>query len=411
MFYNIFLFLFSLGIRLASLVDPKAKSWIRGRKKFPELSSQGPTIWMHCASLGEFEQGRPLLEALKSDYPQHRIVITFFSPSGYEVRKNYRGADAVIYLPMDSHRNAVRFLDMVKPDLVIWIRYEYWYHYLLEIKKRNIPLLLVSAVFRPDQPFFKWYGSLWRKILRSFTHIFVQNEESMKLLEARFGELPVSLTGDTRFDRVSDIAGQWTEVPGIRNFCLDKKVIVAGSTWEEDEEEWVHYVKAHPEIRFLFAPHLVDEGNIREVCGRFKGSIRYTDLVKQNNSDANVLIMDNIGMLSRLYQYADITYVGGGFGGSGLHNILEAAVYGKPVIIGPVHEKHYEAGEMIAAGGAFSVRNALELEQLMDAMLQDQEKKAKAGLAAGDYVKQKRGATPRIMNHVREKRLLTSASN
>lgn len=408
--YDTFLLLYRLGIRLASLADPKASQWLKGRKIFPQPPAKSPTLWMHCASLGEFEQGRPLLEAVKKEYPSYRIIITFFSPSGYEVRKNYSGADAVYYLPMDSRKNAIRFLDNIQPDLVLWVKYEYWFYYLTEIHKRKIPLLLVSAVFSGRQPFFKWYGSLWRKLMKSFTHVFVQNEESLAWLNKIPGASG-SLSGDTRFDRVSDIVSHPKDVDHIKAFCGDKFVLVAGSTWEEDEEEWIHFVRANPQMAFIIAPHLVDEASIRETSKRFPGSNLYSLWAGGNRNDSHVLIIDNIGMLSRLYQYASVSYVGGGFGNSGLHNILEPAAYGIPVIFGPVYEKHFEAVELISAGGAFTISNALMLENLMNQLTDQTEKRIAAGRAAVDYVKKNRGATARILNYIRENRLLTSASN
>jgi len=338
------------------------------------------------------------------------MIITFFSPSGYEIRKNYAGADAVYYLPMDSKRNAIRFLDSVRPELVLWVKYEYWYHYLTEIKKREIPLLLISSIFSARQPFFRWYGGLWRKMLSSFSHIFVQNKESLQWLQSIPG-MSCSLSGDTRFDRVSEIMAGWTEVDHIREFCRDRFTVVAGSTWEEDEEEWMHYVKTNPQMAFIVAPHLVDEGSIRETAKRFPGCNRFSEWTAGVRKPSNVLVIDNIGILSRLYKYASVAYVGGGFGNSGLHNILEAAAYRIPVIIGPVYEKHFEAVDLIQEGGVFSVSNSLLLEKIMNELATNPDKRNEAGRAAGAYVKNNKGATERIMNYIREKRLLTNASN
>ena len=291
---------------------------------------------MHCASLGEFEQGRPLLEALKTANPAQKIVLTFFSPSGYEVMKNYKGADFVFYLPMDSPVNAKMFLDAVNPSIVLWVKYEYWFYYLSMLKQRNIPTLLVSGIFRQNQPFFKWYGDIWRKMLQSFTHFFVQNNESVKLLSTIGFKENVTLTGDTRFDRVLEIADHFTAVPGIAEFCGDSPVIVAGSTWEEDEIELLHFVNVHKNVKFIIAPHEIDKANLKDVKEEFPHSIFYSELqseqqttVNDQRSTPNVLIIDNIGTLSRLYKYATITYVGGGYGADGVHNVLEAAVYGK----------------------------------------------------------------------------------
>lgn len=408
LFYKMFILAYMAGIRVAAMVNPKAKSWLKGRRLFPKPGVKGPCIWMHCASLGEFEQGRPLLEAIKNQYPTHRIVLTFFSPSGYENCKHVKQADDIFYLPMDSSAHARKFLDLTQPSLVIWIKYEYWYYYLKAIKNRNIPLLLVSSVFKPNQPFFKWYGSLWREMLSYFTHIFVQNEDSMKLLLKYHPSLKVSLSGDTRFDRVSSIADNWTALPEISAFCEGRKVIVAGSTWQEDEVEWMQYANSHPEISFIFAPHLTDPVTITEVCSRFKDCITHSQYQITRDNSKHVLIIDNIGMLSRLYHYADITYVGGGFGSSGLHNILEAAVYGKPVIIGPEYEGFFEAHELIACKGGYSIKNAQELEALLTKLWQDSEFMTVAGQASADFIRTRRGATQMIVNYILENRLLTN---
>jgi 3-deoxy-D-manno-octulosonic-acid transferase len=362
---------------------------------------------MHCASLGEFEQGRPLLEKLKQQHPGLPIILTFFSPSGYEIRKNYQGADAVHYLPMDSPTHAAMLLDRFNPALVLWIKYDFWYFYLQEISKRKIPLLLVSAVFRNEQPFFKWYGSLWRQILLQFTKLFVQNDESEELIKKLHLHLNVSKSGDTRFDRVSSIAEAPKPVEGLKDFCNERKVIVAGSTWEEDEDEWLHYVNSHPQIVFIIAPHVVDREHISNLSSRFPKSITYSQLMTLPTlNQGHVLIIDNIGMLADLYQYADITYVGGGFGDNGLHNILEAAAYGKPVIIGPEYERHYEAAEMLEKGGLFLIRNALELERLLEELFTDEKKRLMAGIAAKEYVQNNKGATDRILEYIQENRLL-----
>ncbi|HNF43443.1 MAG TPA: glycosyltransferase N-terminal domain-containing protein, partial [Ferruginibacter sp.] len=279
--YDLFLVLYGTGIRVSSWWNPKARKWLHGRKNImdsihDELQTshfKPQTVWMHCASLGEFEQGRPLLEALKMKYAALKIVLTFFSPSGYEVMKDYKGADHVFYLPMDSPANAGRFLDIVNPSLVLWVKYEYWFYYLDEIRKRGIPALLVSGIFRNGQPFFKPYGALWRRMLQSFGHFFVQNEESDRLLRSIGITGNVSISGDTRFDRVIAIAEAFQPVAHISEFCGNGTVIVAGSTWEEDEIELLHFVKQHPEIRFIIAPHEIDAGNLKDVKKTFPHSL------------------------------------------------------------------------------------------------------------------------------------------
>lgn len=367
---------------------------------------------MHCASLGEFEQGRPLLEAIKVKYPACKIVLTFFSPSGYEIRKNYAGSDKILYLPMDGASNAERFIEALKPDLVLWVKYEYWYYYLNELSRRKIPVLLVSGIFRESQPFFKWYGGFWKKILGSFEHLFVQTENSKNLLETIQVNNKVTVTGDTRFDRVISIAEKWEPLSEtLAQFCEGHKVIVAGSTWEEDEEELMHYARTYPHIRFIFAPHEVSDERIKDLQQEFPEGILYSTLVNRQAGTiikSNVLIVDNIGMLSRLYHYANIAYVGGGFNQSGIHNILEAAVYGKPVVFGPVYEKFAEARDLVEAGGAFSIENALELEALLNKLLDNEEELKAASDIARDYVLQQQGATEKIMQYIYTNRLLTS---
>ncbi len=417
--YNLFLLLYSVGIRVAAIANPKARKWINGRKdifdtinsKLSTLSTQ--PIWMHCASLGEFEQGRPLLEELKAVNPQQKIILTFFSPSGYEVMKNYKGADFVFYLPMDSPANAKYFLDAVNPYLVLWVKYEYWFYYLTEIKKRNIPTLLVSGIFRKNQPFFKWYGDIWRKMLQSFTHFFVQNNESKQLLVTLGFKENVTQNGDTRFDRVLEIAENFTPVAGIEKFCGNDVVIVAGSTWEEDEIELLHFVNVHKNVKFIIAPHEIDKANLKDVKEEFPRSIFYSELEngqhKPDNGLQNILIIDNIGMLSRLYKYATVTYVGGGYGADGVHNVLEAAVYGKPVVFGPVYEKFDEAIGLVNAGGAVSIDGGpVKLETVFNGLLNNEAERTKMGVAAKKFVYENAGASKKIIEFIQEKRLLTS---
>ena len=422
--YNIFLWLYQICIRLVSPWNRKAAAWIKGRKGIFKTISHAKIkgrqqVWMHCASLGEFEQGRPVIESLRKLYPDITVVVSFFSPSGYEIRKNYSGADHVFYLPMDSATNARRFIDLVNPTLVLWIKYDYWYYYLRELQKRKIPALLISPVFRADQPFFKWYGNIHRLMLDSFTVFFVQNQQSGELLETLGINQSVFVSGDTRFDRVSDIADAFEPIPLVADFCRGHRVIVAGSTWEEDEEELDHYANAHPEIKFIIAPHEIEEDSLRDIEALFHNSIRYSVMEKIQTSSANghpptanrqpnVLIIDNIGMLARLYYYADICYVGGGFGDDGVHNVLEAAVYGKPVITGPVIEKYIEVMELAEAGGVIIIDNALEAESVFNRLFENQEEYAFHSEAARAYVQASRGATEKIVRYIQENRLLTS---
>jgi 3-deoxy-D-manno-octulosonic-acid transferase len=408
-FYTIFLGLYRIGVTLLSIWNPKAKLWLTGRKNFPAINNLQPeiqVIWMHCASLGEFEQGRPVLESVKKQYPGAKIVLTFFSPSGYEVQKNYQGADHIFYLPMDSAANATKFIDAIKPTLVLWVKYEYWFYYLTELKKRGIPTLLISGIFRSQQPFFKWYGGMWKNVLGAFSHFFVQNEASVKLLASVGVTQNVTISGDTRFDRVIAIAEKFEPIAGIEQFCGNSKVIVAGSTWEDDEAELVHYVKANPQIKFIIAPHEIGADNLKDVQKEFPNAIFYSQLQEKGN-DFNCLIIDNIGMLSRLYKYADITYVGGAFG-EGLHNILEAAVYGKPVLFGSDYDTFAEAVDLIECGGAISIDNALELEEELNKLLMNEAALITAGAAAKNHVYAKKGATEKVIQFIQEKRLLTT---
>jgi 3-deoxy-D-manno-octulosonic-acid transferase len=381
-------------------------------------------VWMHASSLGEFEQGRPVLEHLRTLYPGYSYIITFFSPSGYDVAKNYKGADHIFYLPFDSPAHARQLLDLFNPSLVLWIKYDYWYYYLNEIQKRGIPVLLLSGIFRRDQAFFKWYGKINRRMLRCITHFFVQTEQSQELLQS-IDINQVSVGGDTRFDRVIEIAESTTAVPvpGIDAFCNNAPVLVAGSTWQEDDEELDHFANTHPELKFIVAPHDIDESRLQEVEKLYKNSVRYSEWERllQAHPDTsgyrpgsshaqtpNVLIIDNIGLLSRLYRYATITWVGGGFGDDGVHNVLEAAVYGKPVVFGPVYDKYIEAIELVGSGGGFSVENALEAENLFNSLLSNKDEYEEACQASRDYVYAKKGATEKILAYIQENRLLTN---
>lgn len=425
--YNIFLLLFRSGTFLVSAFNPKARKWVKGRKNiFDKLRSAipggDPIVWMHCASLGEFEQGRPLLEKLRLHYPTHKFLLTFFSPSGYEVRKDYEGADWVFYLPMDGALNAKRFLEIVKPALVIFVKYEFWYYYLKKIKYRNIPLLLVSAIFRKDMSFFKWYGAIQRKILSRFDHLFVQDENSMKLMqEIGLGSI-CSISGDTRFDRVTEIAEKFQPLPLIEQFIGDSKCIIAGSTWPEDEAVLEKAFDSLEEqgIKLVLAPHEVTEKHLNEIKAIFPRSIRFSELAIESDltkgktgiATAGVLIIDNIGMLSRLYKYGYLTYVGGGLRSAGVHNVLEAAVYDKIVLFGPYYQKYSEAIGLVQSGGGLSFqdekRDGRLLQQLINALLKDEEEYRFRSRSAGDFVRSQRGATDRIIRFIQEKRLLTN---
>lgn len=366
-------------------------------------------IWMHCSSLGEFEQGRPLLEKFKTQNSKLNILLTFFSPSGYEIRKNYDGADWVFYLPMDSPRNAKRFLKIVNPSLVIFVKYEFWYYYLGEIKNKNIPLLLVSGIFRNEMHFFKWYGNFSRKMLYCFTHFFVQNETSKNLLDG-IGLKNVSITGDTRFDRVIEIAENAGSIPIVEEFIGNNKAIIAGSTWPEDEEILQKTMIAlnDQSLKFVIAPHEINEKHLSDIEKLFPGSIKYSQFQTSNvkRQTPNILIIDNIGLLSRIYKYAYITYIGGGFNKSGIHNVLEAAVYGKPVLFGPYYHKFQEAADLINNGGAFNINNADDTITIIQKLEENKEEYERSCKNSLDYVYVNKGATDAIMDFIYRNRLL-----
>lgn len=404
-------------------MNPKAKKWVDGRKGiFKKLEEAIPAgvqiIWMHCASLGEFEQGRPVLEKLRSHLASgetnYKLLLTFFSPSGYEAQKNYPGADWVFYLPMDGPRNAKRFLEIVHPSLVIFVKYEFWYYYLKKIKYRNIPLLLISALFRKDMSFFKWYGKLQRKILSRFDHLFVQNQESKKLLDEIGLSSICSVSGDTRFDRVIEIALSVQALPAIEKFIGNNKAIIAGSTWPEDEEVLQKAFSriSDPLIKLIIAPHDITKKHLKEINKLFPNSVLLSELTPQTSQLTTILIIDNIGMLSRLYRYANITYIGGGLRIMGVHNVLEAAVYYKPVLFGSYFHKYNEAIGLVQAGGGLPFndekRDGVMLSELIDALLISKEEYTYRSKAAGDFVQSNKGAAQKIIQFIQEKRLLTS---
>lgn len=402
--YNIGIRTYTLAIRLASPFNEKAALWIKGRKNIQKKIStvnkgSHRLVWFHAASLGEFEQGRPVMEALKKEQPDTRILLTFFSPSGYEIRKNYAGADYIYYLPADTPRNAQHFIESVQPDAAVFVKYEYWYNYLNQLNKRHIPTYLISAIFRKEQPFFKTWGGLHRKMLHFFTRMFIQDEESARLLSS-IGIQAFEQTGDTRFDRVKQIADTAQDIDKVTHFLNGAPAVVCGSTWPPDEELLLDYInRDNTNFKWIIAPHEIGENHIRTILGKCqKKVIRYTQ-DEAGETDAKVLIIDCIGLLSSIYRYGKIAYIGGGFG-VGIHNTLEAAVYGIPVIFGPRYQKFNEAVRLIQQGGAFSIHNKTELDELLDSLLQDQAITETAGRQALAYVNSQLGATAIIMKYL-----------
>jgi 3-deoxy-D-manno-octulosonic-acid transferase len=411
--YNIGIYFYYLLILLASAFNAKARLWIKGRKgvisRLKTGISEGDMIaWFHASSLGEFEQGKPVIESFRNKYPDYKILLTFFSPSGYEIRKNYENADLIFYLPADTLRNARRFINAVKPQMAFFIKYEYWYNYLHVLNRKNIAVYMISANYRHGQHFFKWYGSWFRKHLRHISHFFVQNEESRDLLNS-IGAEQVTVSGDTRFDRVYAISQEKKSFPLIEEFIRDRKAFIGGSTWEKDEEMiyslYASEIKTEGDkrrrMKYIIAPHLTDEAHLKGIISRFGGkAVRYSKLAKTEDLEGDVMIIDTIGMLSQIYRYAEISYIGGGFG-NGIHNILEAAVYGKPVIFGPKYNKFNEAMELITLGGAFSIDNSKKLIETVSKLQQDKFFMSRTCSLTLNYVLDRRGATNRIISSIR----------
>ena len=404
-FYNIGIIAYSTAIRLAAPFNEKAALWLKGRKNIRKQIAAIPRgskrlIWFHAASLGEFEQGRPVMEALKKEQPDTQILLTFFSPSGYEIRKNYNGADHILYLPADTPGNARFFINRLKPDAAVFIKYEFWYNYLHELSEHNIPVYLISAIFRKEQPFFKNWGGLHRKMLHFFTRLFVQDNESVQLL-ASIGIKNTELTGDTRFDRVKQIAEQAKNIGKVELFLNRTPAVVCGSTWPPDEEILIDYINQYQgAYKWILTPHEIGENHIKSIMEKCQKSIvRYTD-ESADYSSAEVLIIDCIGLLSAIYRYGKIAYIGGGFG-VGIHNTLEAAVYGIPVIFGPKYRKFKEAVSLIQEGGAFTIQNGNELNAILDSLMENPEIAGTAGKKAVAYVNSQLGATECIMKYLK----------
>ena len=407
--YRISLFLYSILIRLLAPFNDKARKWVIGRKDLfdriaEEVDFSKKHTWFHFPSLGEFEQGRTVLERYKEEWPDRRMIITFYSPSGYEVRKNYPLADHVFYLPEDTPRNAERFVELINPEMVFFIKYDYWFYYFREISKRKIPLYLVSAIFRPNQVFFKSYGGFFRKTLSYVTYFFVQNQDSIDLLKS-IGLENASITGDTRFDRVMNIVNEAKDLPIIADFVGGKETLVAGSTWPPDVEMLSAFHNVHRRWRIIIAPHDINPQSIQDALDKFPDALLYSQLKEGepipevSGKKPRVLIIDNVGMLSSLYRYGDVTYIGGGFG-RGIHNTLEAAAYGRPVIFGPRYEKFQEAKDLINVVAAFPIENEKDFIWIMKRLM-DEDFRINVDGAAKEYVYFKAGATERIIAYLK----------
>ena len=441
--YNIAIYIYLIGVAIGSLFNKKIKKMWRGEREAVDLLKEkvDPTakyVWFHAASLGEFEQGRPLIEQLRATHPEYKILLTFFSPSGYEVRKNYEGADIVCYLPLDTIRNARRFLRAVHPVMAFFIKYEFWYNYLHILKHRGVPVYSVSSIFRPGQVFFKWYGRNYAKVLHCITHFFVQNEVSLQLLKG-IGIDEATVVGDTRFDRVLQIKEQAKKLPIVEAFkgingkgdackeelsengckrdlsedackgdlsengCKGCKVFVAGSSWQPDEDIFIRFFNDHPDWKLIIAPHVIGEDHLAYILDKLQmKAVRYTQATEQSAAEARCLIIDCFGLLSTIYRYGEIAYVGGGFG-VGIHNVPEAAVWGVPVLFGPNNKRFQEAQDLLACKGSFEVTDYDSFNTIISRLISDDKFRHQCGEASANYVKSRSGATDIIMKSVVEK--------
>ena len=405
--YNLGIYLYLIGVAIVGCFSEKVRKMWRGERDAirvlkEKVDPQAKYVWFHAASLGEFEQGRPLMEQLRKEHPEYKILLTFFSPSGYEVRKNYEGADIICYLPLDTITNARRFLRTIHPVMAFFIKYEFWYNYLHILKHRQVPVYSVSSIFRPGQIFFKWYGRQYAHVLKCFTHFYVQNEVSKDLL-AKIGVHDVTIVGDTRFDRVLQIKEAAKRLPVVENFVSGHKVFIAGSSWQPDEDIFIPYMNAHPDWKMILAPHVIGEDHLQQIISKLEGRkvVRYTGLKEDTDlSEADVLIIDCFGLLSSIYHYGDVAYIGGGFG-VGIHNTLEAAVWNMPVIFGPNNQRFQEAQGLKACGGGFEIKDAADFDAVMRRFLSSDTAIAEAGRKAGAYVEQMTGATKKILAEVK----------
>ncbi len=404
--YNLLIALAGFALEIVAVFSPKMRLFVNGRRTVFEslgkkIAGEDQTIWFHAASLGEFEQGLPVIEKIKEQYSQHKVVLTFFSPSGYEVRKNNTVADVTVYLPLDSAQNAKRFLDLVHPKMVFFIKYEYWPNYLLELKNRDIPTYLISGIFRKDQAFFKWYGSFYRQALDTFEYFFVQNQSSKDLLVS-LGKTNVSVSGDTRFDRVMSILERDNYLDFIAQFKQDKLAIVAGSSWPKDEDLLVEYInKTSQPVKFIIAPHNIKREQILELQSSIgKKSVLFSEKEGEDLSEFDVFIIDTIGILTKIYSEADIAYVGGGFGNPGVHNILEPATFGVPIVIGPNYSHFAEATALVNMQGCISISNQSTLNEAFENLIQNEDIRYEKGHICSTFVKMNKGATEVILKQI-----------
>ena len=403
--YNICIALYSCIVSLVGLWNKKAKQWSQGRKGIfssmqKHIHANDRVIWIHVASLGEFEQGRPIIEQIKREHQDYKILVTFFSPSGYEIRKNYNGADYIYYLPIDTPGNVRRFLDIAHPEIAIFVKYEFWLNYLFELKRRQIRTFIISAIFRPKSIFFSWYGTLWRRALECFELMFVQNQESKELLHG-IGFDNVVIAGDTRFDRVAELAQAAKKIEIIERFKAESDLFVAGSTWAPDEDILIELINENPAIKFVVAPHEMDEGRIAKIINSTKGgAVRYTQCNATTDfGSTQVLVLDTIGILSSVYSYAKWSYIGGGFG-VGIHNTLEAATFALPIAFGPNYHKFKEARDMIALGAATKVESAKDLQEWFNPLRDDSAYLKQISDKAKNYTIANQGATSLIMKAI-----------
>ena len=400
--YNILMYFVWFGVSIAAIFDHKIRLMWRGQRRAfrilkRKVDPNAKYVWVHAASLGEFEQGRPIIERIRLEHPDYKILLTFFSPSGYEVRKNYPGADIITYLPIDTVTNARRFLRTVRPVAAFFIKYEFWYNYLHVLRHRKVPVYSVSSIFRPDQVFFRWYGRQYAHVLKCFTRFFVQNEESRMLLE-KIGIHEVEITGDTRFDRVMTIKSLAKELPIVESFVKGSgKVFVAGSSWGPDEDVFIPYFNKHKDWKLIIAPHVIGEVHLKQILSKLqRNTVRFTQTTPEEAATADCLLIDCFGLLSSIYNYGTVAYIGGGFG-VGIHNTLEAAVWNMPVIIGPNNKKFDEAQGLMQAGGCFEIHDAAEFETLMNRFDTDKAFLKDSSEKAGQFVKGQAGATDRIL--------------